>query len=552
MNFSRISMNPPVITAAVNGNGPVVDVPEDFIRPDLPSKCTWHQNASKTKDPSPHSKDNRDATASVLPNILHQIGNTPMVRLNKIPQARGIKCDVYVKCEFFNAGGSVKDRIALRMIEDAEKAGEIKPGYTIIEPTSGNTGIGLALAAAVKGYKCIIVMPEKMSNEKVDTLRALGAEIVRTPTSATFDAPESHISVSWRLHKQIPESIILDQYRNPGNPLAHYDTTAVEILEQCGGKVDMVVCGAGTGGTVTGIGRKVKESLPTCKVVGVDPEGSILAEPESLNKSSITAYEVEGIGYDFIPTVLDRSVVDKWYKSNDKESLQLARSLIREEGLLCGGSSGSALSCALKAIEDADLKAGQVCVVILPDGVRNYMTKFLSDQWMMERDLLPQKDITHQYWWWDTTVASLRLEAPLTILPDVPVQEAIDIMKRKGFDQMPVVDANGVILGMVTLGSLLTRVISKKIEYKDPVEGALYRQFKKVSLNMPLGKLINLLHTHHFALVTHSQIQYAGVNKDEKKKEVIIGIVTQIDLLHYISSVEEVVRHRSHSISGEP
>ena len=267
----------------------------------------------------------RTKNQGFLPNVLEFIGNTPLIQINKIGQSEGLECTLLAKCEFFNAGGSVKDRIAKRMVEDAEKAGLLKPGDTIIEPTSGNTGIGLALAAAVKGYRCIIVLPEKMSAEKVDTLRALGAEIVRTPTSATFDSPESHISVAQRLNNQIPNSIILDQYRNPGNPLAHYDTTAEEIIEQCGGKVDMVVLGAGTGGTVSGIGRKLKEKCPECIVVGVDPEGSILAQPEEINKSDVTYYEVEGTGYDFIPTVLDRSVVDEWMKSNDRDSFTMSR-----------------------------------------------------------------------------------------------------------------------------------------------------------------------------------------------------------------------------------
>jgi cystathionine beta-synthase len=206
-----------------------------LVRPDEPSKCTWTKSP-KPNTKSPHRHLPLQTLPKVMPNILYQIGNTPMVRLNKIPQSFKVTCEMLAKCEFFNAGGSVKDRIGLRMLEDAEKVGLLKPGATIIEPTSGNTGIGLALAAAVKGYRCIIVMPEKMSNEKVDTLRALGAEIVRTPTSARFDAPESHISVAQRLNKEIANSIILDQYRNPGNPLAHYDTTAEEILNQCDGK----------------------------------------------------------------------------------------------------------------------------------------------------------------------------------------------------------------------------------------------------------------------------------------------------------------------------
>merc|ERR1711962_1036285 len=222
-----------------------------FVRPDLESRCTWKPNGTKPDlqkgTQGPHTIDKSKDRMKIMPDILHHIGNTPLVRINKISKSAGLQCELLAKCEFFNAGGSVKDRIALRMVEDAEKAGQLKAGDTIIEPTSGNTGIGLALAAAVKGYRCVIVLPEKMSAEKVATLRALGAEIVRTPTSASWDSPESPISVAQRLLAEIPNSIILDQYRNPGNPLAHYDITAEEILAQCGGKVDMVVMGAGTG-----------------------------------------------------------------------------------------------------------------------------------------------------------------------------------------------------------------------------------------------------------------------------------------------------------------
>jgi len=223
----------------------------------------------------------------------------------------------------------------------------------------------------------------------------------------------------------------------------------------------------------------------------------------------------------------------------------MARSLIKEEGLLCGGSSGAALSCAFQAIKDKKLGKGHRVVVILPDGVRNYMTKFLSDEWMMERDFLPETDLTQEYWWWNTTVSFLKLSAPLTILPSVSVQEAIDIMRRKGFDQMPVVENEGKILGMVTLGSLLTGVLHKKLTPQDKVENVLYRQFKKVTLNMTLGKLSHILNLHHFALVVHSQIQYSGDGKEEQVKEVIIGIVTQIDLLNYITGVEENQKQQS-------
>ena len=244
----------------------------------------------------------------------------------------------------------MKDRIGLRMVEDAEKSGRIKPGDTLIEPTSGNTGIGIALAAAVKGYKCIIVLPEKMSKEKVDVLKALGAEIIRTPTEAAWDAPDSHISIAKKLQMETPNSHILDQYTNPANPLAHYDGTANEILQQLDGKIDMIVAGAGTGGTISGLAAKIKENNPQCKVVGVDPVGSILAVPDCMNDPGrLASYHVEGIGYDFVPGVLNRGLVDHWIKSKDSESLVMMRRLIRDEGLLCGGSSGSAVTGALQA-----------------------------------------------------------------------------------------------------------------------------------------------------------------------------------------------------------
>lgn len=308
-------------------------------------------------------------------NILSTIGNTPVVKINKI--AKNLDCNVFAKCEFFNPGGSVKDRIGWNMVKEAELSGRIKPGDTLIEPTSGNTGQGIALAAAVKGYKCIITMPEKMSKEKQIALEALGAEIIRTPTEAKSSDPDSHISVAKKLNKELENSHILDQYSNPSNPEAHYYGTAEEIIKDFKNNLDMVVISVGTGGTITGIAKRLKEEMPKIKIIGADPEGSILGGGDK-----VSSYLVEGIGYDFIPDVLDNSLIDEYIKTKDQESFIMARRLIKEEGLLCGGSCGATMVAALKAA--SKLKNGQNCLVILADGIRNYMTKFPNDSWMEE------------------------------------------------------------------------------------------------------------------------------------------------------------------------
>ena len=313
----------------------------------------------------------------ILENILGAIGKTPIVKFNRIGVE--LECDLYGKCEFLNAGGSVKDRIGLNMVEKAEAEGRIKPGDTLIEPTSGNTGIGMALVAAVKGYRMIITMPEKMSKEKEVVLKALGAEIVRTPTEAAWDAPESHIGVAKRMQTEIPNSHILDQYANPANPDAHYENTAGEILDDFDDSLKMVVAGVGTGGTITGMAKRLKEERPGITIIGVDPFGSILGGGDE-----VFPYHVEGIGYDFFPDVLDNDLIDEYIKLPDPESFQMARRIIKEEGLLIGGSSGGAVWAALQAA--ARLKKGDKCLVILPDSVRNYLTKFVDDEWMAEND----------------------------------------------------------------------------------------------------------------------------------------------------------------------
>lgn len=315
----------------------------------------------------------------IYPNILATIGQTPVVKINRL--GHGLECELYAKCEFFNPGGSVKDRIGYEMVVNAERDGHIKPGFTLIEPTSGNTGIGIALAGAVLGYKVVITMPEKMSQEKQSVLERLGAIIYRTPTEAAFDSPESHISLAKRLQAETPNSYILDQYANPNNPNAHYRGTAQEIIDDFGKELHMVVVGVGTGGTITGIAKRLKEYNPEIKIIGVDPEGSILG-----GGREIKSYEVEGIGYDFFPEVLNNKLIDAYVKTNDKNSFQMARELIKEEGLLVGGSSGAAMWGALQAAKS--LSKGQKCLVILPDSIRNYMSKFPVDAWMKAHNFL--------------------------------------------------------------------------------------------------------------------------------------------------------------------
>jgi cystathionine beta-synthase len=496
-----------------------------------PVKCTWHLG---TTEKSPHNHYRQPRNAKIMSNILENIGYTPLVKINQITKDEGVSCEIVAKCEYFNAGGSVKDRIGRRMVEDAEKSGRIKPGDTLIEPTSGNTGIGLALAAAVKGYKMIITLPEKMSKEKVDVLKALGAQIIRTPTEAAWDAPESHIGVAKKLNSEIPNSHILDQYGNPSNPLAHYDGTAEEILEQTDGKVDMVVITAGTGGTLTGIARKIKERAPSCKIVAVDPVGSILAQPDTLN-TSLGTYKVEGIGYDFIPTVLDRSaqLVDKWYKSEDKSSFTMSRRLIKQEGMLCGGSSGAAMHAAIQAAKEFGLGPNHRVVVILPDSVRNYMSKFLSDEWMEENGFVDsatqQAKEAEVKQWQNATVADLKLPDAITVPATATCSKVLEVLNKGGFDQVPVVDEKKQLVGLVTVGSLLSKVQAGRAKGSDPVTVAMFhfdksRPFVDITPETKLADLQSFFETNSAAFVT---VRENGVS-------VVKKVMTKVDLLSFL------------------
>jgi len=313
--------------------------------------------------------------------ILEVIGNTPLVRLNKVSQ--GLKPIILAKLENLNPGGSVKDRIGIAMVEQAEKKGLLKPGGTIIEPTSGNTGVGLAMVASVKGYKMIFVMPDKMSEEKRSILRAYGAKVVVTPTNVPPESPEHYTKVAEKLARETPDSYMPNQYENRANPDAHYRTTGPEIWRQTEGKVDFFVCSMGTGGTITGTGRFLKEKKKSLKVIGADPEGSIFYPRFHRQNEEPHQYKVEGIGEDFMPGTLDMSIVDDIIQVSDADAFQMARRLVQEEGIMVGGSGGTAVQAALKVAERLD--EHKMIVTLLPDTGRNYLSKLFSDKWMREQ-----------------------------------------------------------------------------------------------------------------------------------------------------------------------
>ncbi len=363
-----------------------------------------------------------------LDSVLDAIGHTPLIRLNKI--GADLASQIYVKLEYMNPGGSVKDRIGLAMIEAAEREGRLKPGDVIIEATAGNTGVGLALAAAVKGYRMIFIMPDKMSEDKINLLKAYGAEVVITPTAVPPDSPESYNGVAERLAREIPGAFRPNQFENPHNPDAHYRSTGPEIWRDSGGRVEVFVAGMGTGGTISGTGRYLKERNPGIVVVGADPEGSILSG------DSPKPWLVEGIGEDFIPKTFDRQVVDEMVRVSDRESFNLARRLAREEGLLVGGSSGTALAGALKFAQR--LREPKYIVVLLPDTGRNYLTKMFSDVWMRERGLI---DDVHykKVKVGDVLGAKDGFPSLISVKPDETLEVAQRLMAEYHISQLPVV-----------------------------------------------------------------------------------------------------------------
>ncbi|MFA6989159.1 MAG: cystathionine beta-synthase [Candidatus Gastranaerophilaceae bacterium] len=430
-------------------------------------------------------------------NVLEAIGHTPLIKLSKI--TKGLNVNIYAKVEYFNPGGSSKDRIALAMIEDAEKKGLLKPGGTIIEATAGNTGAGLALVAASKGYRCIFVLPDKMSEDKVNLLKAYGAEIVITPTSVAPDSPESYNGVADRLGREISNSFRPSQFTNLKNPEAHYLSTGPEIWEDLDGNIDVFVAGMGTGGTISGTGKYLKEQNPNIKVIGADPEGSILSG------DSPKSYKVEGIGEDFVPITFNRQVVDEMLRVNDTESFSTTRRLAREEGLLVGGSSGTAVAAALKYAQR--LPAGSNVVVLLPDTGRNYLTKIFSDDWMFENGFLDQ--VPEKVTVGEILKLKERMPSLISINADDFAISAANIMRENGISQLPVLKDKKVVGGLneVTLIKLLYDGVNLN---ENKVSGIMGTPLPQLDTSVDISELYRLLMAGHGGVIITKNNQAEG------------------------------------------
>lgn len=462
------------------------------------------------------------ASRNVYPDITGTIGRTPLVRLNQV--TRGLECEVFAKLEMFNPGGSVKDRIAFYMLEEYEEQGLLKPGGTVVESTSGNTGVGLAIACAMKGYSALFVMPDKMSHEKVQVLRAFGARVVITPTAVAPEDPRSYYSVAKRIVEETPNAILANQYHNPSNPEAHYLTTAPELWEQTEGRVTDIVIGMGTGGTITGVARYMQENGHEVKIVGVDPIGSLLfdAWKQGGSTEGLTAetYKVEGIGEDFIPSTLDLSIIDDVIQVGDAESFHWTRRLVREEGIFCGGSSGSALAGAIKYCQH--LPNDRLVVVVFPDSGSRYLSKIFNDAWLREHGLFvsDQPQITAGQ------VARLRGLPGLVVgHEDNRIVEVISRMRKSGISQIPIVDKEDKLIGLVSEVDILDRLLdpNQSLELNDQVGSIMTSEVLTVPEDTPFDTLLNELVTVKVAVLV-----------DEENKPV--DILTVIDALDYFAS----------------
>lgn len=457
----------------------------------------------------------------VFDSIIDAIGNTPIVRLNKV--ASGTKANVFAKLEFTNPGGSIKDRIGWYMIEDAEKRGTLKPGGTIVEGTSGNTGVGLAIAAAVKGYQCIFIMPDKMSEEKIKNLRAFGARVIITPTAVEPDDPRSYYSVSKRTARETPNSLYIDQYNNLANRQYHYEHTGPEILQQMP-DIDVFVAGIGTGGTITGVGKYLKENRPGVEIVAVDPKGSIVYDTFKYGapKSPAEMYLIEGIGEDFIPGNYDFEQIDDMVQVEDKESFLMTRQLLTSEGIYSGVSSGSAFVGTMRWLEQqGERMDGKNVLIIFPDSGDRYVSRVYDDDWMREAGFLESKA---------GNVKDLmeRLEmTPGDIVmahQSDKISTTIGKLSEAGISQMPVTDENGWVKGIVREHTILKALFDKQVNVDDNIDGLVDTSIEFVTPGHTIDQISRLVTDRKVPLIT-----------DPDDGDNMLGIITDIDLLNYLS-----------------
>ncbi|HYO53982.1 pyridoxal-phosphate dependent enzyme [Archangium sp.] len=444
-------------------------------------------------------------------NILSAIGHTPLVKLHRLVGPND--ATVLVKCEFMNPGASIKDRMALYIIEKAEREGKLKPGGTIVENTSGNTGMGVALAAAVKGYKCVFTMPDKMSLEKINRLKALGAQVVVTPTNVPAEDPRSYYETAKRIHRETPGSFMLNQYHNPDNIEAHYKVTGPELYEQTDGKIDYFVSGLGTGGTMSGAGKYLKEKIPSLKNVGVDPEGSVYEGYFKTGKlTEPHVYKVEGIGEDMLCGAMDFKVLDEIRQVDDRQSFVAARRLAREEGIFAGGSAGAAVHVAVQLAKEVG--KGKTIVVILPDTGMSYISKFHSDEWMRDNGFQEEKGAG--------TVRDLLngKREVITARKGQRVDQVVETMRQHGISQMPVLTGDGRAVGMIHEYDLLNALIANKVKFADPIDAIVAPLQGMVSPETSLNRLREVFNQDKVAVV--------------KEGEKVLAIVTKIDLIEYL------------------
>lgn len=447
------------------------------------------------------------------------IGNTPLVKINRV--TNGSRCLILGKLEYLNPGGSVKDRIGVAMIDDAERKGLLRPGGTIVEPTSGNTGMGLALTATIRGYKPIFTMPDKMSEEKRRLLRALGGRVVITPTNVPPDSPENYYNVAKRIARETPNAFMPDQYTNPNNPLVHYGSTGPEIWKQTDGKVDVVVIGIGTGGTITGVGKFLKEKNPKVKVVGVDPEGSIFHSRYYKVEEPIHPYKVEGIGEDFMPKTLELDYVDEVIPVSDRDSFLTARRLAREEGLFVGGSAGAAMHATLQVAEK--LSPDKVVVVIFSDTGRNYMSKMYSDEWMLELGYIEaeKERITV-----DVILKTKPLGVPAMIAVGLndPLTKAVESMRKYDVSQLPVIEEDHV-LGTVHDDTVMKKLLTREASLTQSVQEIMDQPLPTIEAGAEISELYRQLTGDHNAVV---------VVQEGKA----VGVLTKMDVITHLSKRE--------------